>query len=273
MGTYKEAIEWIPVDMIHANPDNPRKESGDVTELAKSIEEIGLVQPVSVRGDSRFGAGHYILDSGLRRWTAARATGTKMVPARVYVMSPHEDPLERTLLVGLSDVHSQDLNPMEKAFAFARLRDLTDPPRSQTDIARRCGVTGATVGYYLALLELTPKSQVAVANGRVSVTTAVNAIRGERAKTRKKKGQKAVSQGWEPDAFNEKHFLARKAKALCDSRGHSNRRRHGGACHGCWETIIRADEAKVQQVAWREAGYDVPFQDPATNLLRSALSE
>jgi len=272
VGRYQDTIEFLEVDRIHANPDNPRKEAGDVTDLANSIEEIGMVQPVSVRGDSRFGTGHYILDSGLRRWTAARLAGTAKIPARIYMMSPGEDPVERTLLVGLSDVHSEELNPMEKAFAFARLRDLTDPPRPQNDIGRLCGVTGATVSYYLSLLELSVKTQEAVANGRVSVELAVKSVRQERARKRRKKGHKPSTAGWEPDAFNEKHFLSRKAKALCDSRGHSNRRRHGGACHGCWETTIRMDEAKVQQIAWREQGYDLPYQDPATNLLRSALT-
>jgi ParB family chromosome partitioning protein len=136
-----------------------------------------------------------------------------------------------------------DLNPMDKAEAMGKLRR---KGYTNVRIARSIGVSDATVGYYLSLLDIDVKSQEAIRRGNLAAADAVGAVRRTRAKTRKKDGRPAVGPVWEPDHFTSQHPLARKARAMCEAREHSSRRRIGKlACGECWETVIRADERAV----------------------------
>lgn len=120
---------------------------------------------------------------------------------------------------------------------------------SNVRIARSIGMSDATVGYYLALLDLDVKSQEAIRRGDLSANDAVTAIRSTRAKARKREGKAAVGPVWEPDHFTSRHPLARKATAMCEAREHSLRRRLGKvACGECWETMIRQDERLAADV-------------------------
>jgi ParB family transcriptional regulator, chromosome partitioning protein len=143
----------------------------------------------------------------------------------------------------VENLQRADLNPMDKAEAMGALRK---KGHSNVRIAQRIGVTDATVGFYLALLDLDVRSQEAVRRGDLPAADAVGAVRRTRAKARERKGTPAMGPVWEPDHFTGAHPLARKAKALCDGREHSSRRRVGKlACGECWETVIRADERTV----------------------------
>lgn len=112
-----------------------------------------------------------------------------------------------------------------------------------TAIAKRLGLSDATVGYYLSLLELDANSREKVRGGELQVTDAVEAVRRIRKRRRKKSGAAQVGAVWEPDYFTVSHPLARKAHLLCQAREHTMRRRIGKvACGQCWETVIREDE-------------------------------
>jgi ParB family chromosome partitioning protein len=248
MTTVRETL--IPLDRIKANPENPREEVGDVTELAASIRELGLLQSLLVRP---IGNDLYMLEAGERRWTAMRL-GTTMTEAPCRILLPLEDMPEgqHSLLVGLvENTHREDLNPIERARGYQKLRD--EYGMSVTDIAKAQGMTDATIGHYLTLMELSHKSQLEVIRGHVTVARAVKAVREHRAKQRKGAGQRPMGPIWEPDHFIASHALARKAASMCDARGHNNRRRLGkkyqyrGACGACWETVIRQDQDKVTQ--------------------------
>ncbi len=268
---YIEGEIMVPIENLHPNSDNPRFEAGDVTELAASIREVGILQALSVRPSSTRGDGHYVIEDGLRRWTAAKLSQSE-VPCRVYLLGLTEDSVKRVLVIGLvTSIHRADLNPIERAKAYGRLR--TEMRMSLKVIAKTVGVSESTVSNSLALLELNEATQDRVRKGQVSVERARQAVRKKRARVRVQSGYKPSDVGWEPDHFTEKHFLSRKAKTMCDARDHSNRRRRGGACDYCWETVIRQDEAKVQQASFREAGFDVPFQEPANGLFQNARSE
>jgi len=234
----------VPVDFLHPNPDNPRSEAGDVTELARSIREEGLKQPLLViPATLQFGSGHFMIEDGYRRWVAAK-TVVRGVKCIVNYPLPEEDLTQRELFMALTtSEHSEPLTPMERAKAYGRLRD--ECHLNQGQIAKRLGLTGGTISRYLSLLELDEKTQANVAAGRLGVERAIDAVKHSRAKTRKKDGHKPVSVGWEPDAFNDKHPLAKRAKIVCDARDHSGRRRFAGACHACWETVIRQDQYTV----------------------------
>lgn len=276
------AEQQIAINKIHPNPRNPRKEAGDVSGLVASIREIGLLQPIVVRTDTdNYGLGHYTIEAGFRRWTACRHVPLANVPCRVIELPRRMSPTKHQLLVGLGEnIHREDLNALEKAFAFGRLRD--EEKMAQAAIARAIGVSETTVGYHLLLLEAHPKTQEAVLKGTVSVEEVVQAVRRHRANVRKSKGQEKIAPAWEPDHFTRTHPLARIAGAMCDERGHNMRRRIGkrtgfkGACGQCWEMAIRNDQINADRVltestALRHAteppteATALPFREPTSN--------
>jgi ParB/RepB/Spo0J family partition protein len=254
----KSEVRDIPVKHIHPNPDNPRWEAGDVTGLSKSIGEDDLLQTLLVTPAPQFGEGHVMILDGYRRWVAAKgAEGT--LPCMVRDLEPDEDPVLAALVTGLAtDEHKTHLTAVERAKGYGRLRD--EFGMTQEQIAARFGLTPGTIGRYLSLLELSDKSQKAVRDGRLSVENAIKAVQGNRAKNRKKEGKKPIDVGWEPDHFSEHHILAKKAKVMCDEMGHSTRRRYGGACHACWEVVIRADQTRLNHAM--RLSDSVPFIPP-----------
>src|ERR1019366_1551772 len=111
----------IPVDRIHPNPDNPRQEAGDVTELAASIRENGLLQNLLVREDE-FNEGMFTLLDGYRRWVASRQVLVD-VPCDILLVSA-VSPIRDAVQIGLiTDIHKTNLTGMERGWAYGRLRD------------------------------------------------------------------------------------------------------------------------------------------------------
>jgi ParB family transcriptional regulator, chromosome partitioning protein len=251
----------IPVDQIHPNPDNPRHSPGNISGLTRSINEEELLQPILVIPAPQFGPDHVVIEDGFRRWMAGKGV-RRALRCQVRFPAPEENRAVRAIFTGLvTDAHKEALKPMEKAEAYGRLRD--EFGLTLAEIAKQSGLTTSTIGYYLTLLELSDKSKDDVRTGKMSADRAVSAVREHRKKDRVKKGQKPVNVGWEPDAFNDRHHLNKKARTMCVAREHSGRRRFAGACHACWETVIRQDQSKVDAVEYGDAGLGtVPFVPP-----------
>lgn len=244
-------VKMVPLDHLHRDPYNPRTEAGDVSELAKSIDEIGLLQSLLVRTAPDKGKDHYYITIGFRRWTAMRL-GTKLEVAscRIWIPSPEMDPEQYALEAGLiENVHRETLNPIERARGYARLRD--EFGMTQLQIGKSQGLSDATISHYLALMELSHKSQERVIRGSLTVERAVRAVRESRRQNRKRRGQRPVEVVWESEWFIASHPLAKQAATICDARQHTARRRYGkkhqyrGACGECWETAIRQDQDLV----------------------------
>jgi ParB family transcriptional regulator, chromosome partitioning protein len=239
---------YVHVDRIHPHPDNVREDLGDLTEMAASIRAHGVLQPLTVEPHPGK-PGHYLIIAGHRRYAAARRAGRDQLPIAVRQSRADVAPEELMLVENL---HRADLNPMDKAEAMGALK-----ARGYTAIriARSTGLTDSTVSFYLALLELAPSAKAKVRSGSLSAADAVAAVRRVRRQRRASDGKPATGgTEWEPDHFTAQHPLARKARALCDGREHSMRRRVGRlACGECWETVIRADERTVTQ-ALADAG-------------------
>lgn len=253
----KPKTQLIPVSHIHENPHNPRYEAGDVTGLANSMDEDGQIQDLLVIPAPQFGPGHVMVEDGLCRLVAARARNEESLSCKIRYPEPDEDLAFRAILTGLiTDVHKKPLSGMERAKAYGRLRD--EYHMTQDQIGERLGFSGSTIARFLSLLELAPKAQDDVRDGKLSVDKAVQAVQHHRARVRKQKGQKPVDVGWEPDHFSKHHILAKKAGVMCEAREHSGRRRYGGACGDCWETVIRADQDKVFRALLSDAGIDLP---------------
>jgi ParB family transcriptional regulator, chromosome partitioning protein len=268
MTTPTQAELCIPVENIHPNPDNPRTEAGDVSDLAASIKALGLLQPILVspmpdRPD------HYLLQDGWRRWTAARYVQST-VRAFLYHPTSDRSGVAQTVIIGLvTSLHGKTLSHMERAHGYGRLRE---QKMTMKQIAQTVGTSDTEVSNHLALLQLDLATQRRVENGTVSMPRALQAVREVRAKDRAKKGHGKVAPVWEPDHFSIQHFLARKANNLCNAREHSLRRRFGGACGQCWETVIREDQMKVD--AARASGPEgLIFKSPEQDLFALGRQE
>lgn len=155
------AVREVPVDAVTANPRQPRGvfDDQDLAELAASIREVGLLQPILVRE-----AGHerYELIAGERRLRAARLAGLARVPA-ILRNTPDTDLLKEALI---ENVHRVDLNPLEEAAAYQQLLD--DFGVTQEELARRLGKSRPTLTNTLRLLGLPPAVQRKVAAGVLS---------------------------------------------------------------------------------------------------------
>ncbi len=152
----------IPVDQIDVNPRQPRKtfEPGSLDELARSLKNTGMIQPVIVR---RAPGGRWQLIAGERRWRAARQAGIEQIPAVVREATDVES-LELALVENLL---REDLNPVEEAEAYQRI--LTEFGWTQEDVAQRVGKDRSTIANSLRLLRLPAVIQDDLRTGRLTM--------------------------------------------------------------------------------------------------------
>jgi len=156
-----ERVLRVPVDQVVACPFQPRKDFGEETlaELADSIREQGILQPLIVRKRSQ---GGYELIAGERRWRAAQRAGLREVPVLVREADDHSV-LELALIENLQ---RENLNPMEEALGYAELAERFQ--LRQEDVALKVGKSRAAVANALRLLKLSPEIQAHVREGRLS---------------------------------------------------------------------------------------------------------
>ncbi|WP_431897844.1 ParB/RepB/Spo0J family partition protein [Nonomuraea sp. bgisy101] len=238
----------IPLDQIHDHPGNIRDTVGDISELAASIREHGLMQPLTVQPHPDK-PDHYQLLAGHRRRAAAVEAGLATVPA---VIRRDVDEATAIELMIVENVQRADLGPIEKAEAFGRLQK--EHGYTATRIAKNTGLSQATVSRSLALLDLDVKTRDRVRRGELAVGDALDLVKRHRAKARKQAGGGRTDWTWEPDYLTHTHPLAKKAAKVCDTREHTGRRRLGDiACGQCWEYVIRADERLAAQATREES--------------------
>lgn len=137
----------VPVDQIDPNPRQPRGafDSEALNELAASIKELGVLQPVLLRA---MPSGRYELVAGERRLRAARSAGLTEIPSLV-VETDERGSLERALV---ENIHREDLNPIEEAAGFKQL--LEEGGLTQEALGERIGKTRGAISNTLRLLEL-----------------------------------------------------------------------------------------------------------------------
>jgi ParB family chromosome partitioning protein len=155
-----EKLLELPPDRIDPNPDQPRQhiDPKKLSELAKSMQEQGIVQPLVVR---RVGS-RYQLIAGERRWRAAREAGLSKVPVLVRRAADRE--LLEIALV--ENIQREELNPIEEAGAYRRL--VTELGYSQEQVAARVGKDRSTVANLLRLLRLPREIRGLVAEQKLS---------------------------------------------------------------------------------------------------------
>ena len=155
-------LEEIAVGSIVPNPHQPRVhfDEESLSELAASIREIGVLQPVLVRA---MGEDHYQLIAGERRWRAARRAGLAVVPAIVRT-TDDVGSVEQALIENL---HRQDLTPLEEAAAYQQL--IEDFLLTHEQVAARVGKSRSSITNTLRLMSLPAAIQALLADGRLTV--------------------------------------------------------------------------------------------------------
>jgi ParB family transcriptional regulator, chromosome partitioning protein len=153
-------FEEVAVGSIAPNPRQPRQTFDEeaLEELAASITEVGLLQPVVVR---KIGDGNYELVMGERRWRASQLAGLEHIPAIVRE-TPDTDMLRDALLENL---HRQQLDPLEEAAAYQQLLD--DFGATHEQLAQKVGRSRPHISNTLRLLNLPPAVQKRIAAGTI----------------------------------------------------------------------------------------------------------
>jgi len=151
----------LDIEKIKPNPLQPRLnfKSDSIDELARSIQESGVLQPIVVTAEG----GHYKIILGERRWRAAQKIGLKKIPALIRSFSK-----DRYLEISLiENLQREDLNPLEIALAYQRMNKELN--YTQQEIADRVGKDRASVANYLRLLKLPKDVQDFLADDKISM--------------------------------------------------------------------------------------------------------
>lgn len=182
------AINEIEVALIEPNPSQPRTtfDAEALEELAASIRELGVVQPLSLRS---LADGRYQIIAGERRWRAARMSGLRSVPAYVRTASDSEV----TEMALIENIQREDLNAIEVALAFRKLIDSYN--LTQDRLSERLGKKRATIANHLRLLKLPAEIQLGLRDRKIDMGHARALLAVPDAKVQLKLYNRIVAQG------------------------------------------------------------------------------
>ena len=155
-------IVELDIDFIEVNPFQPRTNFSEesLRELASSIKELGIIQPITVR---KLDFNKYQLVSGERRFRASKLIGLETIPAYIRIANDQES-LEMALV---ENIQRQDLDPIEIALSYQRLIDEIN--LTQEQVSERVGKKRSTIANYLRLLKLDPIIQTGMRDGFISM--------------------------------------------------------------------------------------------------------
>lgn len=155
-------IVELELEAIEVNPNQPRTSFNEDTlkELASSIKELGVIQPITVR---KIEFNKFQLVSGERRYRASKLVGLKTIPAYIRTANDQES-LEMALV---ENIQRQDLDPIEIALSYRRL--IEEIQLTQEEMSNRVGKNRSTIANYLRLLKLDPIIQTGMRDGFISM--------------------------------------------------------------------------------------------------------
>ena len=176
--TQEAGSVFLPVSQVEPGLNQPRKRFDEeaLADLADSIREHGVIQPLTVR---RLNSGYYQIIAGERRWRAARLAGLTEVPA---VIIEADD--KKVMEIGLiENLQREDLNPVEEAEGYQVL--LTDYGMTQEEVARRMGKSRPAITNALRLTALPPEVRQLLIDGQLTAGhgRAILMVEGEAAQT------------------------------------------------------------------------------------------
>jgi ParB family chromosome partitioning protein len=156
------SIGEIEIEKIFANPNQPRRDFNEeaLQELADSIRELGVIQPITLR---KMDDGTYQIIAGERRFRASQIAGKTTIPAYI-LKADDEDTMEMALI---ENIQREDLNPLEIALAYQQL--IEQHNLSQEQLSKRVGKGRATIANFLRLLKLPATIQVALKEKRIDM--------------------------------------------------------------------------------------------------------
>lgn len=152
----------LDLDAIEINPFQPRSNFNEETlgELALSIKEIGVIQPITVR---KLAFNKYQLISGERRLRASKLAGLKTIPSYIRLANDNES----LVMALVENIQRHDLDPIEVALSYQRLID--EIQLTQEELSNKVGKKRSTVTNYLRLLKLDPIIQTGIRDGFISM--------------------------------------------------------------------------------------------------------
>ncbi|HEY8341719.1 MAG TPA: ParB/RepB/Spo0J family partition protein [Calditerricola sp.] len=199
-----DAMTEIPIDELRPNPYQPRRvfDDASLAELANSIREHGVVQPIIVRK----GIKGYDIVAGERRWRAAKLAGLTKIPAVVKDFT-EEQVMEIALIENLQ---REDLNPIEIAQAYQKLMETFH--LTQEELAQKVGKSRPHVANFLRLLTLPRAIQDDVSRGTLSMGHARALLSVEDDATRLELAKQAVRERWSVRELEARVQQMRKAR-------------------------------------------------------------
>ncbi len=157
-----QSIGEIEISLIEANPNQPRREFDEtaLNELADSIKELGVIQPITLRKTE---GEKYQIIAGERRYRASQIAGKSTIPAYI-LKADDEDTMEMALI---ENIQREDLNALEIALAYQQL--IEQHNLSQEQLSKRVGKGRATIANFLRLLRLPAAIQMALKEKRIDM--------------------------------------------------------------------------------------------------------
>lgn len=156
------SIVELDINLIEINPFQPRTNFNEETlqELAKSIKEVGVIQPITVR---KLEFNKYQLISGERRLRASKLIGSTTIPAYIRLANDNES----LIMALVENIQRHDLDPIEVAISYQRL--IEEVNLTQEEMSERVGKKRSTITNYLRLLKLDPIIQTGMRDGFISM--------------------------------------------------------------------------------------------------------
>lgn len=242
-----ERLLEIPLSRIKPDPKNIREDLTEISELAASITQIGLLQPIVLRPSDVAGDTQLILVIGHRRRAAFELLGRETIPSVVRGAMLPDEVLAAMLMENGQRV---GLNPIEEARGIAQLRAETGVTEHHK-LAAKIGRNQTYVSGRLALLSLSDADQAAVRNGTMSLQRAIAKARGINGSHRPGAQGKASAAH-----LDFTHRLAASVENLCTVQLKHSKHKPGRigdvGCGECWEAVIRSDE-RLQVQRGRQA--------------------
>jgi ParB family chromosome partitioning protein len=154
------SISEVALSQIEANPNQPRREFDEkaLEELAESIRNFGIIQPITLR---KLSDDRYQIIAGERRWRASQMAGIQRVPA--YIRTADDENMMQMALV--ENIQREELNPIEVALAYQHLIERYN--LKQEELSEKIGKNRATIANTLRLLKLPAQVQMAIKNRQI----------------------------------------------------------------------------------------------------------
>lgn len=211
------SIIELDIESIEINPFQPRTNFNEETlqELAKSIKELGVIQPITVR---KLDFNTYQLISGERRLRASKLIGLKTIPAYIRLANDNES----LVMALVENIQRHDLDPIEVAISYQRL--IEEINLTQEELSERVGKKRSTITNYLRLLKLDPIIQTGMRDGFISMGHGRALINVENQDIQSDIYQKVVSQNLsvrETEALVKNYQDSLKPKTSSPSKNNS----------------------------------------------------